>query len=158
MASKPETLPAGSKDLPVRPAEKQLAPGIYFTPAPSAAAAAPAETSPDGLPTPPNVDGMTRAELETEYRMISKSVEKLLESNMLMTEFDPDGKDAELAEAVRENTGIVVRKKIRMVEVKGRLAYLMRSQPHVRPTQSNGNGSAGGGGGGNAAGQGGLHL
>lgn len=130
-------MPAAQKSGP-RPGERQLAPGIYFTPAPSSGSDFQNAGNPDTLPDPPDVNDMTRDELETEYRAISKSVQKLEESNVLMTEFDPDGKDVELVEAIRENKEIVIRKKIRMISVKARLDYLIRSQPHIKSSRRGG--------------------
>lgn len=118
------TLKQGSASV-----ERKLAPGIYFTPAPKRSDVA------SGIPEPPEVENMTREELESEYRSTTKSIEKLGESNGIMKQCDPNGEDPVLVQAIRENTDIIVRRKLRMVLVKARLDYFIRSQPHVRSSR-----------------------
>ncbi len=128
-----------ASSLGPRPAEVKLAPGIYFTPSRSSVANSKrgAEGTDGAMPAPPNVDDMTREELEFEYRSISKTVEKLGESNDLMKKFDPKGEDHDLIDAIRENTDIIIRSRLRLIAVKSRLDHLIRTQPHIKPSRPN---------------------
>lgn len=128
-----ETPIVDASQPPSERAEREIAPGIYFTPAPKRNEGT--ASNPHGIPEPPDVQNMTRDELESEYRSTSKSIQKLGESNDIMKQCDPNSEDPVLVEAIRENVDIIVRRKLRMLLVKARLDYLIRAQPHIRSSR-----------------------
>lgn len=103
---------------PPRSRERQLAPGVYFTPAASSAphASAPSGTRP--------VDELTLDELRSERAALLSSVQKLRASNREMQAFDPDRKDEELVQAVGENIEIIARRAARAARLQERIDVL----------------------------------
>lgn len=98
--------------------ERQLAPGVYFTPAPSSVpnASPPAGSRP--------VEELTLEELRSERAALLSSVEKLHSSNQEMRTFDPDRKDKDLVQAVGENIEIIARRTARAARLQERIDVL----------------------------------
>lgn len=126
-----------SDDTPkARPTERQLAPGIYFTPAPVVEAPV-ADGQVRNVMELPDVHDMSRDQLEREYREIVKSVAKLHESCEEIEQFDPQGNDPDFVEAVRENKEVIAKKERRMQSVKARLDFLIRADTPTSTTGPN---------------------
>lgn len=99
--------------------EMQLAPGVYFTPAPNKNPG-PSSTSADHR----TVDDMSLEELRRERDALVKSVEMLQSSNKEMKEFDPDQEDPELLQAIGENIAIILRRRARAAKLEERIREL----------------------------------
>lgn len=110
-----ESLPAPTPQS--RGAEKQLAPGVYFTPAPSKSGDA--NGGEDVA-----LEAMGLEELQRERAATLRSVEMLRSSNAQMREFDPRAEDPELVQAIGENIAVVLRREQRVRELEVRIRAL----------------------------------
>lgn len=99
--------------------EQQLAPGIYFSPAPGTS-----KVDSNASTEPHSVDSMTLAELRTERDTISTSIKMLEDSNTQMKQFDPDHKDKDIVEAIGENISIIWRRKGRLSQITERIKIM----------------------------------
>ena len=68
--------------------------------------------------------GLEPALLVEEERRLVGSVEKLEESQKALREFDPDGQDADVVEAIEENEVVISKKKERLAAVRATLDAL----------------------------------
>mmetsp|Transcript_2968 Transcript_2968/g.9086 ORF Transcript_2968/g.9086 Transcript_2968/m.9086 type:complete len:91 (+) Transcript_2968:134-406(+) len=68
-----------------------------------------------------SVEDLTEIELKREEKELSNSIRKLQESNEEMQQFDPQGKDGILVEAITENKDVIARRAQRLEAVRKRL-------------------------------------
>lgn len=99
MASPPRKTPTPRR-------EKQIAPGIYFTPAPST-------TKPRTVPETRPLSEMSLSELQAERDALLQSVAMLRSSNVQIDAFDPAGEDPDLRQALLENRDIIAAREAR---------------------------------------------
>lgn len=110
--------------------EHTVVPGVYFTPGVTDAGSATnlsAQPGADnGAVERPYTDVATlnRDELVLQEREVAKNVAKLKDSNGEMLQFDPDGKDPDLVQAIKENEGVILRSEERLDIMRRRLKYL----------------------------------
>jgi hypothetical protein len=122
-----EFLDPSRAPTPARRREHTLYPGVYFTPK-AIDDVTDTEGRVSGLgesaPRLTDVVMLSREELVLEEHKLSKSIAKLKSSIDEMVEFDPDGKDADLVQARRENGTIIEQREERLEMVLKRLELL----------------------------------
>lgn len=99
-----------------RQPEKQIAPGIYFTPS----------ASHNQAPrVPENVHEMSLGQLRSERDALKSSIKMLIDSNEQMLAIDPGRCDPVLTEAIGENVPIILRRRERLTVIERCLAHLV---------------------------------
>lgn len=108
--------------------EHKVVPGVYFTPGAAGGGGSGSSLGGGGDGAVDRVytdlamlgrDDLVAAERET-----AKNVAKMRESNVEMREFDPDGADPDLVQAVRENEVSIQKAEERLEIMRRRLKYL----------------------------------
>lgn len=100
-----------------RPAERELFPGVYFTPPPTST---PRSAS---LPTT-DVQDLSLEELRAQHAALLSSIAKLRASNTEMRRFDPHRQDTDLVQAVGENIEIIARRLAKAHQLQNRIDEL----------------------------------
>lgn len=105
---------------PPQPAERELFPGVYFTPPRSAA------PRPTTLPST-DMQDLSLDELRAQHAALLSSVAKLRASNSQIRQFDPHHRDSELVQAVGENIEIIARRLAQAQQLQKRIDELCPS-------------------------------
>mmetsp|Transcript_12908 Transcript_12908/g.22134 ORF Transcript_12908/g.22134 Transcript_12908/m.22134 type:complete len:103 (+) Transcript_12908:85-393(+) len=101
--------------------EKQIGPGIYFTPArPSTTTSSSTDTQ-SQTHKPVDIDLLSYDDLIREKEELERAIFMLQKSNQYMMEEDPEQKDPDLVVAIQENVDCIAVKTKRLELIKQRI-------------------------------------
>lgn len=98
--------------MPFSRHERQIAPGVYFSPLPSAPSLSNTPNSP---------------QLHRERDELVQSITHLIASNKEILAIDPDRQDSDLVQAVTENIAIIAKRQRRVNDISQKLSRLDNS-------------------------------
>lgn len=99
--------------------ERQIAPGVYFSPPPSALSSS---NAPNSAQSP--LDELSLPQLRRERDELMHSITHLVASNKEMVAIDPDQLDFDLVQAITENAVIITKRQQRVNEITQKLPRL----------------------------------